>query len=238
MAINVNTLYQLVTSTYLNKLQSGGFTITQFNSACATANLDILKQRIGLPEDYQLGAPFSKIAYQITQKITDDVRQFITIADISRNVNGYFPVPADYFAFSSLRHRYIVNPTTCGGETKWQDRKIEVLDDGEFNERLESDVIPPTDYYAVANYYSYGIKVMPENINKVKLTYVKIPQTPVWGYTVVNDQPVYDSTTSTDFDYPVSMTNDIATLVLKYLGVNLLMGEIVQYATERQKQGV
>ena len=79
---------------------------------------------------------------------------------------------------------------------------------------------------------------MPDVINKVKLTYVKIPTTPVWGFTLVNDQPVYNSATSTNFDYPVSMTNDIAMIVLSKLGVNLMMGEIVQYAEMIKKNGV
>lgn len=237
--INVNTIYELVSSVYLNKKQSGAFTIEQFNSAIAVAALDILKQRIGLPEDYQIGAPFSRVSYQITQKITDDIRHLIVVADIFRNNSGYFNYPTDYFAFSSLRHRYIEPPKNCKtNEVVWQDRRVEVLDDGEFTARLESEVIPPSLYYAVANYYNYGIMVKPDNINKVKLTYVKQPVTPVWGYTLVDDEPVYDAATSTNFDYPPSMTNDIAMVVLSKLGLNLLMQEVVQYAEAIKQKGV
>jgi len=238
LAINVNTVYQLVSSVYLNKLQSGAFTSDQFNSAIAVSNYEILNQRLGLPQDYQVGLPQSRISYQVTSKITDDLRHLITKADIQKANTGYFPYPANYYAFSSLRHRYIEPPKKCKDEPVWQDRRIELLDDGEFTARLESSVIPPTDYYPIANYYSYGIEVRPANINKVKLTYVKIPQTPVWNYTMVNDQPVYDPVGSVDFDYPVSMTNEIAIIILGKFGVNLLMADIVQYSEQIKNKGI
>lgn len=235
--ISVNTIYELVASVFLNKKQSGGFTITDFNTACAAVNYDFLKGRVGLPESYKPGAPFAPVAYQLTQKITDDVRQFIVIADITRNGNGYFVIPNDYFAFSSLRYRYIINGD-CGGEPTWEDIYIPVLDDGEFNARLRNTIIPPELKYPIANYYSYGIMVKPDIISKVKLTYLKTPQTPLWKYTVVDDQPVFDATGSVDFDYPVSCTTDIAVLVGKYLGLNLLMAEVTQFLEQRQVRGL
>lgn len=236
--VNVNTIYTLVASVYLNKVQSGAFTIDQFNTAILASNYDILNQRLGLPQNYTPGNPTSPMSYQVTQKITDDTRQFIAKADIVRSANGYFDYPSDYYAYSSLRHRYIEQPKKCGDKPYWEDRKVEVLDDSEFTERLESNIIPATNYYAIGNYYSYGIDVKPDNINKVVLTYVKIPVTPVWGYTLVNDQPVYASGSSTDFDYPVSMTNDIAIMVLGKLGLNLLMPEVMQYSELIKKNGV
>lgn len=78
---------------------------------------------------------------------------------------------------------------------------------------------------------------MPEQISKVKLTYLKKPQTPVWAYKVVDDQPVYDAANSFDFDYPVSCTNDIAVMVGKYMGLNLLFPEVVQFLEQRQDKG-
>ena len=235
--ISVNTIYELVASVMLNKKQAGSFTIEQFNTACLSANLDFLKYRVGLPENYQLGAPFAPISYQVTQKITDDVRQHIVIADITKNANGYFVIPDDYFAFSSLRYRYILNKD-CGEQPDWQDIDIQVLSDGEYNVRLRSTIIPPELKYPVANYYSYGILVKPDEINRIKLTYLKVPQTPIWNYTLVDDQPVFDPTGSVDFDYPVSCTTDIAVLVGKLLGLNLLMSEVTQFLEQRQVKGI
>lgn len=233
--ISTNTIYNLVADVFLSKKQSGAFTIDAFNTACQAVNYDILKWKVGLPEAYQMGAPYPPIAYQVTQKITDDVRQFIVIADIQKNNSGYFQIPDDYFAFSSLRYRYVKN-NSCG-EPEWVDIDIPVLDDGEFNMRLRNTIVPPQVKYPIANYYNYGIKIMPEQISKVKLTYLKKPQTPVWAYTVVDDQPVYDAANSVDFDYPVSCTNDIAVMVGKYMGLNLLFPEVVQFLEQRQDKG-
>jgi hypothetical protein len=223
-------------SVMMNKAQSGAVKIDDFNSACAVANYEILNQRLGLPQNYTPQNPSSPISYQRTQKITDDLKQLITIVAITKNGSGYFPLPSDYYAFSSMEYRYVKN-NDCGEGPDWEDINVEILADGEFNVRKRSKVIMPEPKYPVGNYYSYGVKVLPEVISRVKLTYVKTPQTPVWGFTLVNDQPVYESTTSTDFDYPVSMTNDIAMVVLAKLGLNLHMNEIVQYAEAKKVQG-
>ncbi len=235
--ISANTIYETVVNTLLNKKQSGAVNLISLNNAFAVANYEILNQRLGLPQHYTPQNPSSPISYQRTIKITDDVRQLILIAPISKNNSGYFTLPADYYAFSSMEYRYVKN-NDCGEGPEWEDINIEILTDGEFNVRKRSKVIMPELKYPVGNYYSYGVKVLPEVISRVKLTYVKTPQTPVWGFTLVNDQPVYDSTTSTDFDYPVSMTNDIAMVVLSKMGINLHMNEIVQYAEAKKVQGI
>ncbi len=234
--ILVNTIYELVASVFLNKQQSGAFKIEDFNTACVAVNNDFMKLKVGLPEEYQAGAPYPRQAYQVTQKITDDVRQFIVIEDLQKNSSGYFVLPENYFAFSSLRYRWVKN-AGCNEPPQWEDLEIDVLDDGEFNVRLRNTIIKPELKYPIANYYSYGIKVLPEQIIKIKLTYLRKPQTPVWAFTTVDDQPVYDATASVNFEYPESCTNDIAVMVGKYLGLNLLMPEVTQFLSQRQKEG-
>lgn len=115
MAINVNDIKFLV-ETYSNSFQSGKLSPSQFNAIIKAVNYDFLKWRVGLPESYQAGNPTPPIAYDITQKITDDVKQFIVISEIPINADGYFTLPSDYFAFSSWRYKWVANSDSCKGE--------------------------------------------------------------------------------------------------------------------------
>lgn len=236
MPVSVNQVKQIV-DTIANKNQSGIWSTAEYNTIFAAVNYDFLKYRIGLPELYQVGNPQPPVSYQITQKITDDVRFLIKKVDIVKDSNGYFPIPADYFAFSSWRYKYIEN-SDCGEAPYFKDYPIETLSDNELVDALDNTIAPPTLVYPKLAYYGLGALVYPQEINRVICTYVRTPVTPVWGYTLVDDEPIYNSALSTDFEYPSSCLNDLSILCLKYLGINIRDESLVNSALVRQKDGV
>jgi len=112
------------------------------------------------------------------------------------------------------------------------------MSDNELVDALDNTIAPPTLTYPKAAYYQYGFKVYPEEINRVICTYVRIPQTPVWGYTLVNDEPIYNPSTSVNFEFPESTLMDIANLCLLKLGISIRDADIVNTSATRQKEGV
>ena len=67
------------------------------------------------------------------------------------------------------------------------------------------------------------LKVFPSSISAgVKAVYTKVPDKVKWGYVVVNEQALYNATTSTNFELHVS---EETTLVMKILG---LAGIVIQ----------
>lgn len=235
MALNINDV-SFFLDFVSNKYQSGSISPAEKNSAFAIVNLDILNQKIGLPEEYQAGYPIPRQGWQITQKMTDDLRLFVKKATITKGVNGFFAYPADYAAFSSARYRWIQNNTS--GNPSVEERWIEVVTDAELNLRLNSAIQPPDLRYPVMAYYDTGMIVYPTPVNQLELTYIRYPVQPVWGFTLSpNDEPIYDPTTSVQIEYPETMYPNFAIRAARYLGINIREEDFVNYMLQRQTTG-
>ena len=237
--MDVNDVY-FFTNFCANKFQSGAISPEEFNSAIKAVNLDILKERIGLPEEYQVGNAQPRIAYQITQKITDDLRPFIVKKTLTTNSDGYFVVPSDYAAFSTIRFDYTKSKSNGCKKPATNIKEatsFEPVTDAELNIRLNNFVRKPTYRYPIIAFYSYGIKCYPEDITVAELTYLRYPVTPFWGYTTINDEAVYSAATSVNIEYPDTMFVDFSARVLKYFGINLREEMLYQMAEQRRVQG-
>ena len=220
----------------LNKTASGSFSPIEFNLACSVVSRELFNVKMGLPEEYQAGAPYPRQAYQVTQKITDDLRNFIKDTNINKTF-GYFTLPADYAAFSSLSYKYIVNSTTAGGNPSQIINYIDVVSDSEVRTRLADNVIMPTLKYPVATYRESGLLVYPKEITNIDLTYLRFPATPVFGYTIVNDAYVYDPATSTQVDFPDTLHAEFAMRVGRYFSISIRESELYAMVQERIKAG-
>lgn len=235
MALNINDVVFFLN--FLgNKNQSGAISPEEINSAAAFVNLDILNQKIGLPEEYRYGAPAARQGWQITQRMTDDLRFFVKKAVLSKNANGFFLYPVDYAAFSSARYRNVQNQPV--GNPIVQKKWIEVVTDAELNLRLNSAIQPPDLDYPVMAYYDGGMQVFPAQVSQIELTYIRYPVQPVWGYTLsANDEPIYDPVTSVQIEYPESMYPNFAVRMARYLGINIREDDFVNYMLQRQTAG-
>lgn len=233
--ISVDRLYKWV-NFVARKKQSGAISPDEFNLAIAVIVLDYFKLKVGLPEEYQVGRPLPRQAYQLTQKITDDVRHLVTTSTINVS-NSRFTLPNDYAAFSSLKYRYVTNQENCEDGAKAVKIPIEVVTDEEFASRQSSLLTPPTIRRPIANFDVSGIEVLPSTITSVELTYLKFPATPIRQYTIVNDEDVYSSTGTVNIDFPETCFNDIAIRVLQYYGINLSDSELVNFTESRKIKG-
>lgn len=233
--VNVNDVVQLV-QFFSAKKQSGMISPDDLNITLKAINLDYLKYLVGLPESYTPGQPMAPVQYQLTQQITDRVHPFIQKESVNKSQSGFFPVPDNYFAFSSIRYRYIENGD-CGEDPIVKETKISVKTDAEVDELLDNTIEPPTTLYPICSYYGMGIKVWPTIINQVIFTYLRKPLDPKWGYNVVNDEPVYEPNTSVNFEWPDMCLNDLAILCAKYVGVNLEESELIGFSMNRENKG-
>ena len=85
--MDIGTLYQFV-NFCLNKYQSGSYSPDEFNQVLAATYLDLLKIKLGLPEDFQLPTKgginaVSRQQFQNSQTITDDIANFLTTVPVS-----------------------------------------------------------------------------------------------------------------------------------------------------------
>lgn len=233
---NINDIYNFV-NFVSDKAQSRAISDNEFNQIIDVVSLDLFKLKVGLPEEYQANAPFPRQAWQISNKISDDMRYFITEAAIPKDSAGIFPYPTNYGAFSSLRYTRILNNNCDTPDVKT--RTIELVTDAELSERLDNTIIPPNYDYPVGAWYSAGWKVYPTQIKTVDLTYLRIPTTPVRGYIFdpVTDLTQYDPATSVQLDFPKTLWIDFAVMCVKYLSINIREADLYQMAQQRQLSG-
>lgn len=234
MALNIQNIYEWVNFA-ANKMQSGEITDSQFNTACQFVNLDLFRQLSGVPENYQPNNPIPPISWQITSTISDDLRQLVKKATLTKS-GDYFAFPTDYAAFSSIAYKYILNQPNSNPtvESRW----IELVTDDELHQRLPSAIKPPTLFYPIAAYYLQGFQVFPSQINKIELTYLKVPNTPIRNFTqLANDQTEYNPTGSVQFEYPETLYPNIAARIALQLGISIREEQFVEYMKQRQAQG-
>ena len=127
-----------------NKQQSGAISPDEFNLCLNALYLEPMKIKIGLPEEYLVGQPMARQSYQVSQAITDDLQRFIVPVNITKSNTGYFAIPTDYVAFSTLRYIQIVEPEQCDEMPIVIENSVEIVTDGELSLRLPNTITPPS----------------------------------------------------------------------------------------------
>ena len=221
-------------------------TISQFNLAMQRGFVQWVMKRYNNPAEYQPGMPIPRISWQNTQKISDDLRFLLERRDFAIPSTGQLTIPngttikdintsicPKYLHASSFRTLYI---TQSGGVLSYKEVPITQMNDNEIGDILSSNINVPSHRYPKLAFYNNYIQFYPKNIGRITFTYLREPTLPVWGFTTVNNRPVYDATTSVDIESPDETHNEIAGTVLSYLGISIKDGDIVNYAQQMKNE--
>jgi hypothetical protein len=206
-----------------NKEQRGDIPPAKFNLLAKVAQLEFMSKRIGnIQIMNQQGVP--QYGYESTWRIHEDLRPFlygpITIPIRS---NGDFDYPYGY-----------IWPDAIHKNNFWP---IDRITGDQYPHRKHSTITPPTEDYPVCILRNpYGF-IDPYSIGSFGMSYVKAPPDPIWGYTTVNDAPVFNAATSVDLQIPPMSYLEVALLVLSHVGINLSALQITEYANLKTKEG-
>lgn len=233
--INVNDIKVFI-DFMANKEQSGtSYSIPQLNNIFYAASIDLFKLRYGLPEDYSPEMPFPKQAYEVTQKMKDDLRSCKVLVTLPV-ISGEMMLPTDYIHITDLTYRKVVN-STCGNAPTTKKRQVELIDDDKFSVRCSDTIKKPSIDFPVANMLSDRIRIEPTIITSVEFSYLGMPAKPEWKYTFdSNNIEKYDPTNSVNFSWNEILFTDLAKIILGYIGINLrdaeLQASIENYKTK------
>lgn len=241
--VRVDSVWELL-NFITNKDQQGNtVSIPEFNIICKAVNVDFFKQRYGLPKQYQAGQPLPQMSYEITQKITDDLKAFkvrmgYDTSAMIIDTQGRASIPSDYVHFSSATYNLIAD-NSCGTVTARQ-RQIEHLTDAQVNDRLSNSIKMPTKRNPIFTTYSTYFQFYPKNLRYVDFTYLRMPRTPFYNSEPdeETDLEIFVENGSVHFEYPEDCFTDIVMLCLSYVGVNMQSADIVQYAELIKEKGV
>ena len=236
--MQIDEIYNLVTYILNKDVNGKQVKSTDFNMALKAVNIDLFKTRYGLPEEYVPGRPMPRQGYEVTQKITDDLRKFkVRLGGkdplMAVGTDGTAPYPDDYIHYSSILRRYVNARNTVAYA------KTEVVFDHQLGERLSNPNHYPTERFPVCVFYDDYMQFYPEGGGYVDFTYLRMPVTPYYATTVdpVADTEVYDPANSIQVEWPEDTHMDIVRRILVYVGLNLGNDKITAYAKQMEQAG-
>lgn len=240
--VSVKTVLDLVN--FISNKETAGNTMSpdEFNTVIEAANLDILVQEYGLPEEYKAGQPLPRMSYEITKKIMDDlkhlkVRMGVDTAPLLTDEFGRADIPSNYLHLSSARFNDYTN-NECITKTV-KSRDIELLTDAQIANRLCNSITMPTKKDPCMAIFSTYFQFYPANLKRIELTYLRLPVKPYYNYTIdENDEVIFNPIGSVDFEYPADMLPKIVRVVASYVNINLKESNVVSYLEQAKIEGV
>lgn len=216
----------------LDKEQQGFVTHGEIDDMLDRAQMVLLNQYFNNPRMPLAAQPQ---AYSENQRIHDSLSAFkdrytFTTADTA---SGVLTLPVDFMHLLSL-YTTVFNGTLARNVYS----AVQILNEEELIERLESQVIPVSadDPIGIMNKQN-KIQLFPETPKAGGCFYLRRPAKPVFGYTQSGRTVTYNSVTSTQLEWKQSDIQNIIVIALQYLGINLSAQDVVQFAEVKSQQG-
>lgn len=209
-----------------NKEQTGNITPAQFNLLAPTMQISFINDRLGNVKKYKPHDPVPPYGWGLDDKTREELRPLYTLADITMT-SGTGPLPDDYLY-------YDVFNVHSGGPPN---PIVKILARDEFFIQRYSVIKPPLAAFPIGMINGANLDVLPTSITTVRCAHIRKPVTPVWGYTIVNDEPVYNAGTSQDFETSETTHFEIVSKILSAIGINLDVQMVEQYAQMEEAKG-
>lgn len=203
-----------------NKYQAFGYlTPEEFNREIKQAQMDEISEQ--------------RLRYEMGTISSDNLDSLKITANVGVNTSGVMTKPADYLFFDSAQ--YVVFYTDSKGIQKQTIVPIEPVTTNQEADRVSSELNPPNRYFPICVLKDTTIQFHPQTLGNVKLNYLKLPPDPVWGYTTVSGQPVYNSGTSVNVVLPFQLIPNLIRRVCTQLGIQVRQADIVQIMEQQQQ---
>ena len=232
--VSIDRVYQKVLA-FANKEQRGYITPQEFNLFADQAQMEIFEQYFydinQWIRQHGNSTGHSDMLTNLEEKVNIFVKydQFVVIS--GNYGNAMTSAFTDIYRLEMIRVNYQTNTRSTVAE------EIQLIDQNKYGKsplgRHSKKRPVYTRYKGSSN--SNAIKIYPypssdASIDKVYLTYIQTPATPNWGYVVVNDKALYNSTASTDFMLHASEESELVYRILAYAGISMKKPNLTQAA--------
>lgn len=222
---------------YLTKDQNGYVTHEEIDLVLDKAQLVLFNQYHTNPK---LPAQVQASLYGESQRVDDALSPFkvkYTFTGGGSPVNitsgGVVTLPSNYMHLISM-YTTVYNATLSRNVYSG----VQVLNEEELIERLESQVIPVSidDPIAIMN-SSNQIQLFPEQAQTGGVYYFRRPAVPVFAYTQSGRTVTYNQGGSTQLEWRDYDVSNIISIALSYYGLNLGAQDVVQFAQAKIQEG-
>jgi hypothetical protein len=229
--MNINDIHNNILI-ILDKEQQGFVTHDEIDRVLDISQMALFNTYFNNPKSAQQGQTYWK-SQRIDDSLSPFKEKFTFASGGAISSTGVITLPVNFMNLLSL-YTTVYNSTLARNIYS----AVQVLNEEELIERLESQVIPVTsdDPIAIMN-KNNQIQLFPESAQSGGIYYLRRPVKPVFGYTQVGRVVTYNSGTSTQLEWKQDDINNIIVGALSYLGVNLSANDIVEFAELKNKDG-
>lgn len=229
--MNINDIHNLILF-ILDKESQGYVSHEEIDRSLDVSQMSLFNTYFNNPKAKEQGQ-----VYWQSQRINDSLAPFkqrFTFAPGGATITntGVINLPSDFMNLISL-YTTVYNNTLARNVYS----AVQVLNEEELIERLESQVIPVStdDPIAIMN-NTNKIQLFPESAQTGGLYYFRRPAKPVFAYTQVGRVVTYDSATSVQLEWKQDDVHLIVAGALSYLGINLGAKEVIEFAELKNGQ--
>ena len=219
MSVSVDTVYQRVLS-ILNKEQRGYVTPQEFNLFANQAQLDLFEQYFyDINQFGRLNGNSTEYSDMLTI-LNEKINIFETTASAVYSTD-HFDLPSDLYRLGTIIYNNI---------------EVERVNANEFLYINSAPLTKPknTRPIYVANQNGFKAYGDSELTSGVKCNYIRKPATVKWGYNIVLDNALYNSSTSVDFELHPSEETELVIKVLELAGISTRELQLYQVAANEE----
>jgi hypothetical protein len=215
--MDINQVYEIMKYA-IRKNQNGNLNPDSFGLVINQAQWSYTDYLLGSFQKYTPGRPWAAVEFGQNEDVRQRLSPFIpTPVTLSIDVNGRSSYPAGYLNSDAMWY----------GIYK---RRVKYIQQDRIDSHLNSyiDPIATNPVYLIDE---AGFQFYPTNLGTAQLSYIKQPDSLVWGYT--NDiygRPIYNPGTSVQ---PQWLDLDMLQIIVRALaivGVNLQLNVVEQYS--------
>lgn len=208
----------------IDKFQSGYFSPEQFNSVNSMAQRSWMANMLGGFQSYTPGRPIARVELGQNSVIRERLAPAIVEVTLTINGAGFSSYPSDYLQTDAMWD----SETLLNRVRLIQQEKL-------FS--VANSTIDPVATNPIYVVKETGFQFYPISLGSAVLSYVKNPPDIVWNFTPNGDGiPVYNATGSQGFIFDDTCAYEIIVRAMSMMGLNLQIGQVMQYA-EQIKQG-
>ena len=241
----------------INAAQQGNYTPEVLNILINNAVEGLYKQRLGLPEQYDMQQAIPKIAYARTKKIHVDLlpyrkrekiiisdAEFIPVADLPEDL--YYETGVKYYTVVKMDDGKIIaelNRCKCSpvaDEVATPEYKkfvgtMELVEEDKWASRANSTIIKKAIYLSFNDGWKLNFPI--KKPSYIEIEYLKRPTKAKWNFDVVNDVEVYNPIGSVNVEFDDMLRGEIVARMVKEYGKYTDDPNSVQYGQNNINSG-
>jgi len=224
--VNIDTVYQKVLM-FANKEQRGYITPQEFNLFANQAQLEIIEQYFYDLSQFDRGNGNSSEYSDIVTLIQEKIGMLTSIYSFPKIVGdkGWHKLPDDCFKIGTVYkgpQRAEIDEITHSEFLKYSKSRLTM-----FTYNSRGYVVQ--NFNPITSVKERGIQCYPDDQDTeggIVMSYVQIPDTPRWGYIVVNGNALYDSSNKVDFALHPAEETELVYKILKFAGLSMRRNDI------------